>query len=61
MSRQRRRRINAENEINDLKPEQRTDVFAEEQSDKVTFMEEVNYKMEFKDSARPSELVMLRN
>jgi hypothetical protein len=24
-------------------------------------MEEVNYKMDFKDSARPSQLVMLRN
>lgn len=61
MSRQRRRRINTENELNPCKPEAMTEPFMEEHSDKVIFMEEVNYKMDFKNTSTPSNLVLLRS
>lgn len=33
----------------------------DEGNDRVTFMEEVNYKMEYKDNAKPPELILLKN
>jgi hypothetical protein len=38
-----------------------TEPFADDPSDKIVFMEEVNYKMDYKDSSRPSQLMLVRN
>jgi hypothetical protein len=38
-----------------------TEPFADDPSDKIVFMEEVNYKMDYKDSSRPSQLMLVCN
>jgi hypothetical protein len=60
MNRQRKRRINAEVELSG-KGEGSAEAAGEDPSAKIVFMEELNYKMDYKDSARPSQLVVLRS
>lgn len=60
MNRQRKRRINAEAELSG-KGEGGAEAVGEDPSANIVFMEEVNYKMDYKDSARPSQLVVLRS
>ena len=57
---QRKKRMNAEAELTCNRPETANDCVAEA-GDKVEFMEEVNYRMDFKDSGRPSQLVLLKS